>query len=135
MEWVSCKDKLPETPEKYIDAKHYLVCFSGGYITTVRWWNGWNCRPKINGETDREHEMTDVIAWAELPDPYKKQTITIEVEHEGANIELAKKAHEKMILCRECKYQFITNACPLIGAVYDLSDYDFCSYGERKNYE
>ena len=55
------------------------------------------------------------------------------VEHGDAYKPLVKKAHERMVLCRECKYQFRTSKCPMIGVVYDLSDYDFCCYGERRD--
>lgn len=58
--------------------------------------------------------------------------MNINVEHKGANEELAKRAHEKMVLCRECKYNFSVNECPLTYAIYDKTGYDFCSYGERE---
>lgn len=70
-EWIPCSERLPETPEKYFQKKNYLCCFEYGYITSVGWWNGWNCSMAKDGTTDRACEMTDIVAWMELPKPYK----------------------------------------------------------------
>lgn len=71
MEWIPTNTRVPETPEKWYEVKQYLTCSRSGYITTLYWWNGWNCRMNYDGTTDREHEITDIVAWCELPEPYK----------------------------------------------------------------
>lgn len=71
-QWIPATERLPETPEKWWQKKDYLACFKGGYVLTVGWWDGWNCRMELDGTVDREHEMTDIIAWMPLPEPYKE---------------------------------------------------------------
>lgn len=73
MEWIRCKDELPAIPANALGSKEYLTCDSSGIIQILRWTDGWNCCFDSNGNICREHEINDIVAWAELPSP-----ITIE---------------------------------------------------------
>lgn len=57
--------------------------------------------------------------------------VTIVVDPGEADLERVKAAHKNMVLCGECKY-YLLEACPLQEAMYELSEYDHCSYGERR---
>ena len=68
--WIPCSERLPETPKHYYDRSLYLTCTKTGYITSIYWWDGWNCSLDEDGTVYREHEMKDIVAWMELPEPY-----------------------------------------------------------------
>ena len=66
--WIPCSERLPENG----NAKYYLVCHNDGILGTLHYYEGWNCSGLPNGEVHRRYEMHDVIAWMELPEPYKE---------------------------------------------------------------
>ena len=70
--WYRADEVLPDTlPEdtpwtiEYSDRYTYLCVLDSGWVTTLRWFNGWNKIPE--GENNAEAEITSVILWAELP--------------------------------------------------------------------
>ena len=69
--WIPCSERLPETPKHYYDRSLYLTCTKTGYITSIYWWDGWNCSMDEDGTVYRKHEMKDIVAWMELPEPYE----------------------------------------------------------------
>lgn len=69
--WIPCSERLPETPKHYYDRSLYLTCTKTGYITSIYWWDGWNCTVNEDGTVYRKHEMKDIVAWMELPEPYE----------------------------------------------------------------
>lgn len=69
--WIPCSERLPETPTDYMDMKGYLTFGTYGTMTVIQWWDGWNCTMNEDGTTDREHEIKGIVAWMELPEPYK----------------------------------------------------------------
>ena len=71
-DWIPCSERLPETPKHYYDRSLYLTCTKTGYITSIYWWDGWNCLMNEDGTIYREHEIKDIIAWMPLPEPYKE---------------------------------------------------------------
>ena len=71
-EWIPCSERLPETPKHYYDRSLYLTCTKTGYITSIYWWDGWNCLMDEDGTIYREHEIKDIVAWMPLPEPYKE---------------------------------------------------------------
>ena len=64
--WIPCKEKLPEKGK-------YLVCGESGIITTLTYEEGWNCYRGYNDEIVRDKEITDIVAWMELPERYKDE--------------------------------------------------------------
>lgn len=71
--WIPCSERLPETPKHYYDRSLYLTCTKTGYITSIYWWDGWNCSLDEDGTVYRKHEMKDIVAWMELPEPYEER--------------------------------------------------------------
>lgn len=72
IEWIKCKDRLPENPKSPLDWKRYLTVkklpTTGDYIYDVKYWaDGWNCSMNFDGTFDKEYEAKDIIAWAEIP--------------------------------------------------------------------
>lgn len=65
--WIPCSERLPKNERKF-----YMVCHSDGIIGVTWYCEGWNCHRLCDGEVCREYEMHSVIAWMELPEPYKK---------------------------------------------------------------
>ena len=70
--WIPVTERLPETPKHYYDRSAYLTCTETGYITSIYWWDGWNCLMEEDGTIYREHEIKDIVAWMPLPEPYKE---------------------------------------------------------------
>lgn len=75
--WHLCRDKLPAMlPEDISDSEwfryfreHQYICLtSSGFIQEIHWFNGWNCSPG-----SRVHEIHDVIAWAEIENPFPEE--------------------------------------------------------------
>ncbi len=67
--WIPCSERLPEKPEGINEM--YLAQYSWGGFAVLGWAEGWNCHYTADGDVDRECEMSDVIAWMPLPEPYK----------------------------------------------------------------
>lgn len=38
----------------------------------------------------------------------------------------------EVVRCKECRYDGDENECPLIAKFDNVGDYDFCSYGKRR---
>lgn len=71
IEWIKCKDGLPENPTSPLDWKKYWTVRKTRYglSYSVNYWAyGWNCSMNFDGTIYREHEIKDVIAWAEIPE-------------------------------------------------------------------
>lgn len=69
--WIRCKDRLPRTPANPLEVKEYLIVSkeSSGYLYNMAYWaDGWNCTIDFSGHIDRENEMKNVVAWAEVPE-------------------------------------------------------------------
>lgn len=65
--WLESQE-MNLTPEP-----EYLIIREDGSKEIVKWFNGWNCflrYDKTGAEwyVSRKRELTDVVAWAELPD-------------------------------------------------------------------
>ena len=71
-QWIPCNERLPENPKSSVDIKTYLVCFDDGNITDLMWCDGWNCYFNSMGMVSKENELTEVIAWMPLPEPYQE---------------------------------------------------------------
>lgn len=59
--WIPTAERLPENDTEV------LYCDEHEVIGTCHFWNGFNKFKHSNGE----HEMTDIVAWMYLPEPYK----------------------------------------------------------------
>ena len=74
--WIKCSDRLPKTPKSWVDylgnKKQYVVAYPdgvGGYsYQSMGWCDGWNCSMMPDGTIHKEHEITDVVAWLEIPE-------------------------------------------------------------------
>ena len=71
-QWIPCSERLPENPKSNVDIKTYIVCFDDGNITDLMWCDGWNCCFNSKGTVSKENELTGVIAWMPLPEPYQE---------------------------------------------------------------
>lgn len=75
MKWIKCADRLPPNPKDYSELKDYLVAIklSGGLMGyyVVSWADGWNCTMDHDGNINKDHELTSVVAWTELT-PYEE---------------------------------------------------------------
>lgn len=79
MKWIKCADRLPPNPKDYTELKDYLTVvvqningtdYVNYYVLT--WADGWNCTVSVeDGKFNKEHEITQVEAWAEIP-PYRR---------------------------------------------------------------
>ena len=69
--WISVKDRLPESNYDILNHKDYLTYNEYGTYMLLPYCKGWNCTPNLNGTPCKENEITDVIAYRELPQPYK----------------------------------------------------------------
>lgn len=59
--WIPCTERLPENDTEV------LYCDEHEVIGTCHFWNGFN-KYKYSGG---ENEMTDIVAWMYLPEPFK----------------------------------------------------------------
>lgn len=59
--WIPVSERLPENDTEV------LYCDESEVIGTCHFWNGFNKYKHSNGE----NEMTDIVAWMYLPEPYK----------------------------------------------------------------
>lgn len=59
--WIPATERLPENDTEV------LYCDEHEVIGTCHFWNGFNKYKHSNGE----NEMTDIVAWMYLPEPYK----------------------------------------------------------------
>lgn len=70
-EWIKCKDRLPENPTNPLDEYEYFVSCkapTGGiYYSSMSYADGWNCQVLFDGTVNKEHELKDIVAWAEIP--------------------------------------------------------------------
>lgn len=73
--WIKCEDRLPDTPKTWrewvTNRKSYVVAYkagSGYCYQSVEWCDGWNCSMMTDGTISKEHEMTDIVAWFEIPE-------------------------------------------------------------------
>jgi len=67
--WIPCSKRLPENTDEW---KAYITCNEKGIISTTFWADGWNCWRNPDGEINRACEITDIVAWMPLPEPYKE---------------------------------------------------------------
>ena len=72
-EWIKCKDRFPENPENPMEEKMYFVAYkneaTGHYLYSITGYaDGWNCSLMFDGTISKEHEMKDIVAWAEIPE-------------------------------------------------------------------
>ena len=69
IEWIPCTEALP--PKTPGITKQYLAVstkdFSEPYIMLLNWAEGFNCTYVADGSVNRDYEMHDITAWAELP--------------------------------------------------------------------
>lgn len=69
-EWIKCKDRLPDNPKSPLGWKEYWTVSkmpSGKFSYSTNYWaDGWNCSMNFDGTIYREHEIKDIIAWAEI---------------------------------------------------------------------
>lgn len=70
--WIPVEDALPPKPD-FPEWCQYMVCCDDGRIDILHWCNGWNCSQDAKGNIYRKYEITDVVAWAQLPKPYLKE--------------------------------------------------------------
>lgn len=77
VEWISVQDKLPEKAGKYL----VTICQGWNVHTTVRRFNPKPKHPRQNTPvftknlplySGWERRTVGVVAWAELPEPYKE---------------------------------------------------------------
>ena len=79
VEWISCKDKMPDTPEQGMDAKYSdccLVCDDFGwigmgyYLTDGKksWWEF------ADAQNKNKIDWTEITHWMPLPKPPKEGT-------------------------------------------------------------
>lgn len=59
--WIPVTERLPENDTEV------LYCDEHEVIGTCHFWNGFNKYKHSDGE----NEMTDIVAWMYLPEPYK----------------------------------------------------------------
>ena len=59
--WIPVTERLPENDTEV------LYCDEHEVIGTCHFWDGFNKYKHSNGE----NEMTDIVAWMYLPEPYK----------------------------------------------------------------
>ena len=59
--WIPTTERLPENDTEV------LYCDEHEVIGTCHFWNGFNKFKHSEGE----HEMTDIVAWMYLPEPFK----------------------------------------------------------------
>ena len=59
--WIPVTEKLPENDTEV------LYCDEHEVIGTCHFWNGFNKYKHSDGKS----EMTDIVAWMYLPEPYK----------------------------------------------------------------
>lgn len=59
--WIPATERLPENDTEV------LYCDEHEVIGTCHFWNGFNKYKHSDGE----NEMTDIVAWMYLPEPYK----------------------------------------------------------------
>ena len=59
--WIPTTERLPENDTEV------LYCDEHEVIGTCHFWDGFNKYKHSNGE----NEMTDIVAWMYLPEPYK----------------------------------------------------------------
>lgn len=75
--WKLCKDELPSensNVSRYMIAHDYDgELINAGVITS--YYDGWNCSKDFDGNIYNKAEITDVVAWCEVPE--------IDVEWEG----------------------------------------------------
>lgn len=62
--WIPCTEQLPE------NNTWVLYSDKNGVVSDCHYYNGFNQFEHSNGE----HEMTDIIAWMPLPEPYKAES-------------------------------------------------------------
>lgn len=67
--WKLCKDELP----KNSNASRYMIAhdYGGKLINAgviVSYYDGWNCSKNIDGTIYKKSEITEVIAWCEVPE-------------------------------------------------------------------
>lgn len=71
-EWIPCSEMLPSIDMSYPNAKDYLVYYEQGYYGIAsysninRFWHEHTTKPYWNCE-----QYCNVIAWMQLPEPYK----------------------------------------------------------------
>ena len=68
--WKLCKDELPSensNVSRYMIAHDYDgELINAGVITS--YYDGWNCSKNIDGTIYKRAEITDVVAWCEVPE-------------------------------------------------------------------
>lgn len=80
--WKLCKDELPKENSnkcRYMVAhKCHDKLMNAGVI--VSYYDGWNCSKGYDGIIYKRAEITDVVAWCEVP------KIDVELEDESENL-------------------------------------------------
>lgn len=72
MEWILCKNKLPESDLRFgVSQKNYLCAIrhadiDGCSYMVLNYCDGWNCSINIDGTICRDYEFKDVVAWCEV---------------------------------------------------------------------
>ena len=61
--WISISDRLPANGEEV------FVQLDFGMVTTMQYYNGFNCSVDRFGKYHNEHEVKNVLFWMELPKP------------------------------------------------------------------
>jgi hypothetical protein len=62
-EWISVDDRLPANGDEVFAQLDF------GMVTTLQYYNGWNCSVDRFGKYHNEHEIKNVLFWMELPKP------------------------------------------------------------------
>ena len=72
--WILCENRLPTNPTTWYEkGQEYLTCSNTGMLQILSYCDGWNCCfVNREEETFKDNEITDIIAWMPLPDPYTK---------------------------------------------------------------
>lgn len=79
IDWIPVTERLPESKPRHIGEleKLYIVCFDRKYapMEFLHYYEGWNCSGIIQDDgtikVSKDSEIDGVIAWAEMPEPYK----------------------------------------------------------------
>ena len=71
--WIPVTERQPEKAKNWYDMAFYLTCNASGRISVTSWHDGWNCNGTPDGSIVRTFEMKDIVAWMELPEPYRQE--------------------------------------------------------------
>jgi hypothetical protein len=77
MEWISCKDQLPELTQKdsnYFESKTCIVCIRGKYHDVAKWTKAIEGGEEYTGWFDEAigEPVEEVTHWMPLPSPPKE---------------------------------------------------------------